>query len=344
MLTAFAAIAALSFRASPQNFARISPARPFAPSQPFALARTTPPRACASPEIHTYKASVYIEDTDCFSVVYYANYLKYFERAALDLLGAADCQALFAERGLLLGAESFDTMKFAAPGRLGDDVEVRTTVAGFDGGTLRLDAALVRAGDGAELCSCGGLRVGFRLRDDEAAPLAPWPESGRPAEVAAAAAAAEAAGGGAAPTPPPSNDANPGPFVLQADEASAHGRFSLHAAMRYFERTRTGSLGGPAALAELQDAGVQVVVARATNARLLRAAATTTLGAPCEVRCGLTLRARDTQVVFDQHVLSAATGEPLAAATVTCLCVDPVAGKMVPAPAALKARLEPFLS
>ena len=56
------------------------------------------------------------------------------------------------------------------------------------------------------------------------------------------------------------------------------------------------------------------------------------------------MRARDTQVVFDQHVLSAATGEPLAAATVTCLCVDPVAGKMVPAPAALKARLEPFLS
>ena len=120
MLTAVAAIAALSFRASPQNFARISPARPFAPSQPFALARTTPPRACASPDVHTYKASVYIEDTDCFSVVYYANYLKYFERAALDLLGAADCQALFAERGLLLGAESFDTMKFAAPGRLGD--------------------------------------------------------------------------------------------------------------------------------------------------------------------------------------------------------------------------------
>ena len=141
MLTTLAA--ALSFHAPAQNFAP----RRTVPS------RTAPPRACA--DVHTYKASVYIEDTDCFSVVYYANYLKYFERAALDLLGAADCQALFAERGLLLGAESFDTMKFAAPGRLGDDVEVRTTVAGFDGGTLRLDAALVRAADGAELCSCG---------------------------------------------------------------------------------------------------------------------------------------------------------------------------------------------
>ena len=135
----------------------MTPPQPFAPAWPFLPSRTTSLCACA--DVHTYKASVYIEDTDCFSVVYYANYLKYFERAALDLLGAADCQALFAERGLLLGAESFDTMKFAAPGRLGDDVEVRTTVVGFDGGTLRLDAALVRAADGTELCSCGGLSL-----------------------------------------------------------------------------------------------------------------------------------------------------------------------------------------
>jgi acyl-CoA thioester hydrolase len=33
--------------------------------------------------------SIYYEDTDCGGVVYYANYLKYFERGRTDLLEAA---------------------------------------------------------------------------------------------------------------------------------------------------------------------------------------------------------------------------------------------------------------
>ena len=257
---------ALYFRAPAQNFAR---GRRLDQTRRSQLRRHTATTRVRARNPRAYKASVYIEDTDCFSVVYYANYLKYFEPAALDLLGAADCQALFAERGLLLGAESFDTMKFAAPGRLGDDVEVRTTVAGFDGGTLRLDAALVRAGDGA-LCSCGGLRVGFRLRDD----------GGGAARAVAEERAAGGGGGGGrrrggrrrrrGARAAAVERRQPGAVCAAGGRGGAHGRFSLHAAMRYFERTRTGSLGGPAALAELQDAGVRVVVARATNARLLR--------------------------------------------------------------------------
>jgi len=34
--------------------------------------------------------SVYYEDTDCGGVVYYANYLKYFERARTELLESAE--------------------------------------------------------------------------------------------------------------------------------------------------------------------------------------------------------------------------------------------------------------
>ena len=34
----------------------------------------------------TYKTKVYYEDTDAGGIVYYANYLKYFERARTELI------------------------------------------------------------------------------------------------------------------------------------------------------------------------------------------------------------------------------------------------------------------
>ena len=35
---------------------------------------------------HHYALSVYFEDTDAFGIVYYANYLKFMERARSDML------------------------------------------------------------------------------------------------------------------------------------------------------------------------------------------------------------------------------------------------------------------
>lgn len=35
---------------------------------------------------HTYKTKIYYEDTDAGGIVYYANYLKYFERARTELI------------------------------------------------------------------------------------------------------------------------------------------------------------------------------------------------------------------------------------------------------------------
>ena len=39
--------------------------------------------------MHKYKLRVYYEDTDAQGVVYYANYLKFFERARTELLRTA---------------------------------------------------------------------------------------------------------------------------------------------------------------------------------------------------------------------------------------------------------------
>ena len=36
--------------------------------------------------IHTFKVRVYYEDTDAGGIVYYANYLKFFERARTEMI------------------------------------------------------------------------------------------------------------------------------------------------------------------------------------------------------------------------------------------------------------------
>ena len=44
-------------------------------------------------------------------------------------------------------------------------------------------------------------------------------------------------------------------------------------------------------------------------------------------------------MLFEQFLFTA-EGELAACAVVTCLCIDPVRGRMVPAPAELQAQLE----
>ena len=95
----------------------------------------------------------------------------------------------------------------------------------------------------------------------------------------------------------------------------------------------------PGQAMELQAMGVNVVVVRMSEVRLLPAARDVAIGDALECRCRVVLKARNTQVVFEQFLLTEA-GEPAARATITCLCLDPVAGKIVAAPASLLATLE----
>lgn len=72
---------------------------------------------------------IYYEDTDCGGVVYYANYLKYFERARTTYLE---------ERGLsVVGLREQGTqfvvvhaeVDYRSPGRYGDTLVIETTLA-----------------------------------------------------------------------------------------------------------------------------------------------------------------------------------------------------------------------
>jgi acyl-CoA thioester hydrolase len=106
----------------------------------------------------TWTVRVYYEDTDTGGVVYYASYLKFFERARTEWLRAAGFgqQSLATEQGLQFVVARIEC-DYLRPARLDDVIEldVRVVKAGrvsvvFEQtarrGTDVLATALVRAG------------------------------------------------------------------------------------------------------------------------------------------------------------------------------------------------------
>ena len=78
---------------------------------------------------HRFALTVYFEDTDTAGIVYYANYLKYMERARSDMLRAAGIDqraALDAGTGVYAVADV--AIRYLRSARLGDDLVVISTV------------------------------------------------------------------------------------------------------------------------------------------------------------------------------------------------------------------------
>jgi acyl-CoA thioester hydrolase len=77
---------------------------------------------------HILKIRIYYEDTDCGGVVYYANYLRYVERARTEFLETrgVSLRKLMDEGVYFVVAEA--ALKYLSPGRYGDILAVETTV------------------------------------------------------------------------------------------------------------------------------------------------------------------------------------------------------------------------
>jgi len=92
-----------------------------------------------------HEVRVYWEDTDAGGVVFYANYLKYFERARTEWLRAAG----FGQRQL---RETFGrifvvtetSLRFHAPARLDDSLRITVQAEPARGATLALSQAAQR--------------------------------------------------------------------------------------------------------------------------------------------------------------------------------------------------------
>lgn len=90
---------------------------------------------------------VYYEDTDAAGIVYYANYLKFAERARTEALRALGINqgALLADTGVAFAVRRA-MADYRKPARLDDLLEVRTRLSALGGASLEMDQEIVRDG------------------------------------------------------------------------------------------------------------------------------------------------------------------------------------------------------
>lgn len=113
---------------------------------------------------------VYFEDTDVGGVVYYANYLKYLERARTEWLRALgfDQGRLMAETGLGFAVRSISA-EYLKPARLDDRLTVTSRVASHGRVQVVFDQRIER---GEELLMTATVRIAcMDLGRGKAAPM-----------------------------------------------------------------------------------------------------------------------------------------------------------------------------
>ena len=97
---------------------------------------------------HRYSLRVYYEDTDLAGIVYYANYLKFIERARTDWVESLgiDQMALRAETGIVFAVRRVEA-DYLRPSRFGDELVVETVLATIGGARLVLEQVVLRGGE-----------------------------------------------------------------------------------------------------------------------------------------------------------------------------------------------------
>ena len=77
----------------------------------------------------TCKGKIYYEDTDSGGVVYYANYLKFFERARTEFLNSIDLsnKMLLTNHGVLIVVKSCN-IEYKKSAKLEDELEIISSV------------------------------------------------------------------------------------------------------------------------------------------------------------------------------------------------------------------------
>ena len=95
--------------------------------------------------MHTFNLRVYYEDTDLAGIVYYANYLKFIERARSEWVRGMgfDQAKLRTEQGLVFAVRRVEA-DYLRPALFDDVLTVQTALADHSGARLVLDQAVLR--------------------------------------------------------------------------------------------------------------------------------------------------------------------------------------------------------
>lgn len=118
----------------------------------------------------SWPVRVYFEDTDVGGVVYYANYLKYLERARTEWLRALgfDQGALMAETGLGFAVRSI-AAEYLKPARLDDELRVIARIESHGRVQVMFDQRIER---GDETLLTANVRIAcMDLNRGKAAPM-----------------------------------------------------------------------------------------------------------------------------------------------------------------------------
>jgi acyl-CoA thioester hydrolase len=104
---------------------------------------------------------VYWEDTDAGGIVFYANYLKFFERARTEWLRSLGIgqQRLREETGGMFIVTA-TSLRYLQPARLDDELAVTATLQQLGRASLSIAQSALRATDG-QLLAEGSIRIGW---------------------------------------------------------------------------------------------------------------------------------------------------------------------------------------
>lgn len=95
-----------------------------------------------------YKVKVFYEDTDAGGVVYYANYLKFFERArteAIAEIGLSN-KKLLEEFGVLIIVKSCN-IDYKKPAKLEDQLEIKSIISSISNSSFKMIQKVFRDDD-----------------------------------------------------------------------------------------------------------------------------------------------------------------------------------------------------
>ena len=103
---------------------------------------------------------VYYEDTDAGGVVYYANYLKFFERARTEFLRSTGFEqdTLMRDRGIVFAVRSI-TVEYMKPALFNDELLVSSELAVLRRASMLFEQTISRIGGERALLCCAQVRI-----------------------------------------------------------------------------------------------------------------------------------------------------------------------------------------
>jgi acyl-CoA thioester hydrolase len=121
---------------------------------------------------HRFETRVYYEDTDAAGIVYYANYLKFAERARTEILRDAGIvqRDVAAKDGVAFAVKSV-SVDYHAPARLDDALVVETTILDLGGASAEGEQLVRSAENGTKLATIRVRLACIRLADGRATRL-----------------------------------------------------------------------------------------------------------------------------------------------------------------------------